>query len=375
MAEKRDYYEVLGVSKSATQDEIKKAYRSLAKKYHPDINKDPGAEEKFKEINEAYEVLSDENKKAQYDQFGFSDPTGGFGGGGFGGFSGGGFGGFEDIFSQFFGGGQRQSNYNGPVDGDDVEKKMNISFEDAIYGAKKKIRLSVDEECAQCAGTGAYSKEHIHTCPECHGTGYVLKRQQTIFGMTQTQSVCQRCHGTGKEITKKCDKCNGVGKIRKTKDIEITIPEGIQTGMSIRLPGYGQAAEKGGHNGDLYITFNVLPHSQFKRENNDLIIEIPISFTQAALGDTISVPTMWEAEKIKIPAGIQNGTTIKIKNKGAKNPRGMGRGDQICVIKIVTPTNLSKEEEELFKKIHDLEKKEKKSAWDNFKDNFKNLFK
>ena len=374
MPTNKDYYEILGVSKTASQDEIKKAYRTLAKKYHPDLNKEPGAEEKFKEINEAYETLSDEQKRAQYDQFGSAGPQGFGGAGGFSGFSSGGFGGFEDIFNSFFGG-QRQRNTNQARQGEDIEKQMNISFEDAVYGATKKIRVSVDEICTACGGSGAYSKNDIHTCPDCHGTGYILRRQQTIFGMTQTQTVCPRCHGKGKEITRKCDVCGGTGHVRKTKDIDLKIPEGIQTGMSLRLEGYGGAGVNGGPNGDLYITFNVLPHKTFKRTNNDIYLEVPITFSQAALGDQIEVPTMWESEKIKIPAGTQSGQVFKIKGKGVKNPEGLGRGDQFVTVKVVTPTNLSKQEIELFKSLDQVEKQEKKSAWENFKEGFKNLFK
>ena len=374
MPTNKDYYEILGVSKTASQDEIKKAYRTLAKKYHPDLNKEPGAEEKFKEINEAYETLSDEQKRAQYDQFGSAGPQGFGGAGGFSGFSSGGFGGFEDIFNSFFGG-QRQRNTNQARQGEDIERQMNISFEDAVYGATKKIRVSVDEICTACGGSGAYSKNDIHTCPDCHGTGYILRRQQTIFGMTQTQTVCPRCHGKGKEITRKCDVCGGTGYVRKTKDIDLKIPEGIQTGMSLRLEGYGGAGVNGGPNGDLYITFNVLPHKTFKRTNNDIYLEVPITFSQAALGDQIEVPTMWESEKIKIPAGTQSGQVFKIKGKGVKNPKGLGRGDQFVTVKVVTPTNLSKQEIELFKSLDQVEKQEKKSAWENFKEGFKNLFK
>ena len=375
--EKRDYYEVLGVAKNASQDEIKKAYRSLAKKYHPDINKEPGAEEKFKEINEAYETLGDEQKRQRYDQFGFDDPMGGMGGaGGFGGFGGAqGFGGFEDIFNSFFGGGARRQQPNGPADGDDIEKQMTISFEDAVYGCKKKIRLSVDEECTACGGSGAYSKSDIHTCHECNGTGYVLRRQQTIFCITQTQTVCPHCHGTGKEITRKCEKCNGTGRVRRTKDIEIKIPEGIATGMSLRVPGYGSAGSHGGQNGDLYITFNVLPHKTFVRDGNDIILEIPISFTQAALGDNIEIPTLWGNESLKIPAGTQTEEKFRLRGKGVKNPKGMGKGDMYVIVHVKTPINLSREEEEIFKSLEKVEKKEKKSAWDNFKEGFKGLFK
>ena len=261
---KRDYYEVLGLQKGASQEEIKKAYRQLAKKYHPDINKEPGAEEKFKEINEAYDTLSDEQKKARYDQFGHEDPTQGFGGGQ--GFSGGfgGFGGFDDIINSFFGGRARSSSsQTEPRQGADVEKQMNITFEEAVYGCKKRVRLSVDEECMQCGGTGAYSKDDIKVCPKCKGQGRVLIRQQTIFGTSTVQTTCPDCNGKGKIVTKKCEACNGKGRVRRTKDVEITIPAGIQTGMTLRMEGYGESGYNGGPSGDLYISFIPLLYSSF----------------------------------------------------------------------------------------------------------------
>ncbi len=369
----KDYYAILGVSKTASQDEIKKAYRTLAKKYHPDLNKEPGAEAKFKEINEAYEVLSDEQKRARYDQFGTADPQYSGGSGGFSGFNGG-FGGFEDIFNSFFGG-SRQRNTNQSRQGEDIEREMTISFEDAVYGTTKKIRVSVDETCTACGGSGAYSRNDIQTCPDCHGTGYILRTQQTIFGMAQQRTTCPRCKGTGKEIKRKCEVCGGSGHARKTKDIELKIPEGIQAGMSLRLEGYGGVGYNGGPNGDLYITFKITPHKLFKRQNNDIFIEIPITFTQAALGDQIEVPTLWKSEKLKIPAGTQSGKEFILKGKGVKNPKGIGKGDQHVIIRVTTPTNLSKEEMELFRQLDNVEKKEKKSAWEEFKDSVKNLFK
>lgn len=373
---KRDYYEVLGLQKGASADEIKKAYRQLAKKYHPDINKEPGAEEKFKEINEAYDTLSDDQKKARYDQFGHEDPTQGFGGGGFGGFEGfggGGFGGFEDIFSSIFGGGSSRSrNSSGPRKGADVEKKMSITFEEAVYGCKKKVRLSVDEECIHCGGTGAASKDDVKTCPKCKGQGRVLMRQQTIFGTSTVETACPDCGGRGKIITKKCEHCNGKGRNRITKDVEVTIPAGIQTGMTLRMEDYGESGYNGGPSGDLYISFVCGEHKNFKRDGQNIILEIPISFSQAALGDTIEVPTIDGNVSLKIPAGIQNGTKLRMRGRGTKNPKGgISRGDQIVIVKIETPTNLSNEEKKLYEELDKLQNKEKKSPWEKFKSLFK----
>ena len=364
---KRDYYEVLGLTKGASEDEIKKAYRSLAKKYHPDINKEPGAEEKFKEINEAYDTLSDPDKKARYDQYGFEDPTQGFGGGA-GGFSGG-FGGFEDIINSFFGGGRRQS--SGPQQGADIEKKMEISFEDAVYGCKKKIRLSVDDECMQCGGTGAATKNDIKPCQKCGGRGRVVMRQQSIFGYTNVETACPDCRGKGKIITKKCPDCNGTGRVRRTKDVEITIPAGIQTGMSLRMEGYGQAGYNGGPNGDLYIQFICGEHKDFKRDGQDIYLTIPLSYSQMVLGDTIDVPTIDGNVSLKIPAGTQPGTKLRLRGKGTKNPKGgIGRGDQYVICNLIVPTSLSKEEKKAVEELSTYEKQTKKSPWENFKARF-----
>ena len=372
MAEKRDYYEVLGLQKGASDDEIKKAYRSLAKKYHPDLNKEPGAEEKFKEINEAYETLSDPQKKARYDQYGFEDPTQGFGGAGgasgFGGF--GGFGGFEDIINQFFGGGRRQS--NGPSQGADVEKTLNITFEEAVFGCTKRIRVTVDDDCMTCGGSGAASKSDIKTCPKCGGRGRILVRQQTIFGYTNVETGCPDCSGRGKIITKKCPDCGGKGRVRRTKDVDVNIPAGILSGMTIRVAGAGQAGFNGGPNGDLYLKINAAEHPQFKRNGQDIYLEIPISYSQAALGDTIEVPTIDGNVALKIPAGTQYGAKLRLRGRGTKNPKGgSSRGDQYVICNIVVPTNLSREETDLISKLSALEKKEKKSPWEKFKSLFK----
>ncbi len=368
---KRDYYEVLGVSKSASSEEIKKAYRLLAKKYHPDICKEPNAEEKFKEVQEAYEVLSDDQKRARYDQYGFEDPTQGFGGAGqgFSGFSG--FGGFEDIFNSFFGGGGRGSHQRDNR-GADLEKTMTITFDEAVHGCKKVVRLNVDEVCPQCGGSGARSKSDIKTCEKCHGQGYVFVEMQSIFGRTRTQQVCPKCGGRGQEILNKCERCGGKGKFRTTKDITINIPAGIDNGMTLRVEGKGEAGEFGAEPGDLYITFKVTPHEYFEREDDDIYLTIPITFVQAALGDEVEVPTINDPVKIKIAAGTQSGTKLRLRGKGVKNPKTGNTGDQYVIVNVKTPTNLTDEQKDLFKKLGQTELKSKDSAWQKFKNFFKN---
>lgn len=372
MATKRDYYEVLGVSKTASNDEIKKAYRQLAKKYHPDICKEPDAEAKFKEVQEAYEVLSDEQKRARYDQYGFDDPTQGFGGGqgfsGFGGSSFSGFGGFEDIFNSFFGGGRTSQRSDR---GADIEQTMTLTFEEAVHGCKKIIRLNVDETCPQCGGTGARSRSDIKTCDKCHGSGYVFVEMQSIFGRTRSQQVCPKCQGRGQEITNKCEKCGGKGKYRTTKDIQINVPAGVDTGMSMRLEGKGQAGEFGSEAGDLYITFKVTPHEFFERKENDIYLNIPITIVQAALGDEIEVPTIDEPVKIKIAAGTQTGTKLRLRGRGVKNPKTGSVGDQYIVVTVKTPTNLTDEQKDLLCRLGQTELKAKDSAWTKFKNFFK----
>lgn len=366
---KRDYYEVLGLSKGASADEIKKAYRSLAKKYHPDVSKEENAEEKFKEIQEAYGVLSDDQKKSQYDQFGFSDNQG-FGGSGFGGGFSGGFGGFDDIINSFFGGG-RTSTRGGYQKGNDIEKSMTIDFFEAINGCSKTIKVTAEEECTSCGGTGAYSSKDIHTCERCNGSGYVYVEQRTFFGNARTQTVCPRCGGTGKEITKKCEKCNGKGRIKRTKNVEIKVPAGIDDGMTLRMEGYGESGHDGAESGDLYIRFTVLPHKNFIRQKDDIILNIPISFYQAALGDEIEVPTVSDTVKLKIPAGTQSGTKFRLRGKGVKSVRSNAKGDQYVVVKVETPSNLSTEQKNLFEQLKNLEKTGKQSPWEKFKNMFK----
>lgn len=373
MADKRDYYDVLGVSKGASDDEIKKAYRSLAKKYHPDLNpNNKEAEEKFKEVNEAYETLSDQTKRSQYDQFGHAGAQGFNGFNGASGFGGAGFGGFEDIFSSFFGGGRASNarNTNRPRQGDDVEQSITIDFQESIDGCKKQIKVTVDDECSSCGGTGAFSKNDIHVCDRCHGSGSVVVEQNSIFGRVQTQTTCPKCGGRGQDITRKCDKCNGKGRIRKTKDITVTIPAGIADGMSMRLEGKGQAGYNGGPNGDLYVNVRVRPHKDFKRDGDDIYLEIPISFTQAALGDSIEIPTVYGNVTLKIPAGTQSHTKFRLKGKGAKNVRGGGFGDQYVTVIVEVPTNLNHEEKSLIEKLGKLEGKKGDSPWEKFKKRF-----
>ena len=370
MAEKRDYYEVLGVAKTASDDEIKQAYRKLAKQYHPDLNKAPDAEAKFKEVQEAYEVLSDSQKRAQYDRFGFQSQQAGFNQGGFSGFSG-----FEDvdlgdIFSSFFGGGQRR-NSNAPRKGADIQKRMEISFLDSIFGKTEKIKVQTYDDCPNCHGTGAKSASDIVTCSKCGGRGRVIVEQTTLFGRTQTQTTCPKCHGTGKEIKNKCDKCYGEGKIKVTKEVDVKVPEGIVTGQQIRLEGLGNKGANGGPNGDLYILFDVKEHDFFKRDGDDIYAEVPISFTQAALGAEIEVPTPYGDVILKIPEGTQTSSKFKIRGKGAPNVRSKIKGDMYVITKVVTPTNLTTSQKEQLKNLNLTVEKNSPSFWQKIKNLFK----
>ncbi|RYL91568.1 molecular chaperone DnaJ [Sporolactobacillus sp. THM7-4] len=353
---KRDYYEVLGVSKDASKEEIKKAFRRLARKYHPDVNKSPDAEEKFKEVKEAYEVLSNPQKKANYDQYGHADPNeqGGFGGfGGFGGqgFSSADFGGFGDIFDQIFNGGARRRDPNAPRQGADLQYEMSITFEEAAFGKTTEIRIPKEETCHTCHGTGARPGTKPETCSHCHGTGQLNTEQNTPFGRVVNRRVCHYCHGTGKIVKDPCRTCNGQGKVRVNKKIEVKIPAGIDDGQQIRLSGQGEAGINGGPAGDLYIVFNVKPHKIYQRSGDNVFVEVPLSFAQVALGDEIEVPTLYGKVKLRIPAGTQTGTKFRLKGKGIKNVRGYGQGDEHVTIKVVTPKHLTDEERALFKKL------------------------
>ena len=378
MADKRDYYEVLGLSKGASEDDIKKAYRKLAKQYHPDINKSPDAETKFKEINEAYEVLSDSQKRATYDQFGFAGMDGAnFGGQGFGGFGGMNMDDLGDIFSSFMGGmgggfsgfnfGGRGSRRTGPMKGENRYMSMDIDFLEAVHGVNKTISISVDKKCEHCDGTGAQSKSDIETCPTCHGSGVTMRQSRTPFGVIQQQGVCPDCNGTGKHIKKVCPHCGGSGYNNVKEKVEVSIPAGISSGQQVRVQGYGERGENGGPNGDLYIEIRVKAHKYFVRDDNDIYIKVPISSVDATLGTIIEVPTPYGDVELKVPAGSQPNSKLRIKGYGIKNLRSSSKGDMYVELEVNIPTKLSKEEKELYEKLS--EKKE--SIFDKFKKNFK----
>lgn len=352
---KRDYYEVLGIEKNASEDEIKKAYRKLAKKYHPDLNPgDQEAEKRFKEINEAYEVLSDAQKKARYDQFGHAgvDPNygaGGFNGGGFGGFDFGDMGDLGDIFGSIFGGGfggGRRSNPNAPRRGQDAQATVAVSFEEAAKGVTKKVRVSRVEHCTECSGSGSEKGHSAETCPECRGAGYVTVSSRTPLGVMQTQRTCGRCGGTGRVVSHPCKKCGGKGRMRFSKEIEVNIPAGIDDGQILKVRGQGDTGINGGPAGDLQIHVTVRPHLLFERRGYDVWCNIPITFSQAALGDDITVPTLEGKVSYHIHEGTQPGDVFKLKGKGIQNINGRGKGDQYVKMVIEVPKNLSGKQKE-----------------------------
>ena len=353
---KRDYYEVLGVDKSADDAAIKKAYRALAKKYHPDLNPgDKEAEVRFKEVNEAYDVLSDPDKRAKYDQYGHAafDPTSGMGGGG--GFGFGDFGGFDinDIFSSFFGGSSSSgSRRNGPVRGDNVTVRLTLTFEEAVFGCKKEITYQKIQQCADCSGSGAAPGSSPKTCPTCSGTGQVRVQQRTPFGIMQSTKTCDACRGTGKIIENKCSRCRGTGFERVTKTLDVNIPAGIDDGQQIALRYQGSDGMNGGSAGDLNIVISVRPHSVFERDGDDLYCEIPITFAEAALGASIDIQTLEGREKYSIPEGTQTGTTFTLRNRGVcrvNNPKI--RGNLYITVTVEVPKNLNSEQKKLLEEF------------------------
>ena len=373
-----EYYDRLGVSKDASQDEIKRAYRKMSKKYHPDINKEPGAEEKYKEVQEAYETLSDDQKRAAYDQYG-PDGANGFGGqGGFGGFDGGaGFGGFEDIFSSFFGGGATR-NPNAPRQGDDLQYRVNLSFEEAIFGAEKEVHYNREATCKTCSGSGAKPGTSPVTCGRCHGQGVINVDTQTPLGMMRRQVTCDVCHGTGQEIKEPCQTCHGTGHEKQSHKVSVKIPAGVETGQQIRLAGQGEAGFNGGPYGDLFVIINVNPSDKFTRDGSTIYYTLNISFVQAALGDTVEVPTVHGNVEMTIPAGTQTGKTFRLKGKGAPRLRGGSQGDQHVTVKIVTPTKLNDAQKDAllaFAKASGDEKiaPQKKGFFDKVKDALEDL--
>ena len=380
MAEKRDYYEVLGVEKSASEDEIKKAYRKLAKANHPDLHPgDKECEERFKEINEAYEVLSDPDKRAKYDQFGhaaFDPSAGGPGGAGFGGF--GGFGdifggGFGDIFGDIFGGGfgGGQTRRNGPQRGESIRASVSVDFTEAAFGCEKSVTVERSESCPTCKGNGCAHGTTPEVCPECHGTGTVTQAQRTPFGVMQSQGPCQKCRGTGKIIHQPCPDCHGSGRIRKRRTIQVNIPAGIDNGQTISLRGQGHAGSNGGPSGDLLITVMVRPHEIFRREGTSVFCEAPITFTQAVLGAELEIPTIDGRVKYTIPEGTQTGTVFRLRGKGIPVLNSRGRGDQYVTVTIETPRDLNREQKEALKKfaesVGDNNYEERKKFFKKFK--------
>ena len=364
--EKRDYYEVLGVSKGASEDEIKKAYKKLARKYHPDMNPgDKEAEEKFKEVNEAHEVLSDPEKKARYDQFGFAgvDPSYG-GGAGAGGYGAGGYGagGFDfgdlgDIFGSFFGGGfggAQRRNPNAPQRGESIRANVTISFTEAAFGCEKEIAVDRSEQCPTCKGNGCAAGTTPEVCPTCRGTGTVQVRRQTPMGVFASSAPCTKCGGTGRIIHQPCPDCRGQGAVRKRRSIKVTIPAGIDDGQTISLRGQGHAGKNGGPNGDLLINIMVQPHELFHREGTSVFCEAPITYAQAVLGGTLEIPTIDGKVKYDIPEGTQTGSVFRLRGKGIPVLNGRGRGDQYVTVTIETPKNLNKEQKEALKKFSDL---------------------
>lgn len=354
MAEKRDYYEVLGVQKDATAEEIKKAYRKITKANHPDLHPgDKECEERFKEANEAYEVLSDEEKRKKYDQFGHAafDPNAGFsGGGGFGGF--GGFSDLGDIFGDIFGfGGGTSRNPNAPRRGENVRASLNISFEEAAFGCEKEVTVARVEQCPDCHGNGCAPGTTPEVCPDCKGTGTVRTTQRTPFGMAQSTSPCSKCRGTGKIIHQPCKTCRGMGNIRRQHKVKVNVPAGIDDGQTISRPGYGNAGVNGGPQGDLLVTVIVRPHARFERDGTSVLLEQEISYAQAALGAEIEVPTLDGKVKLTIPEGTQPGAVFRLRGKGIPYLRGSGRGDQFISVSIAVPKNLTSSQKELLRQF------------------------
>jgi len=347
MATKRDYYDVLGIHRDASEDEIKKAYRKMAFKYHPDHNRNHGAEETFKEINEAYEVLSDSQKRAAYDRFGHAGAHG-FGARGFDGFD---FGGFGDIFDAFFGGVTGTARRAGPQRGTDLSYSLGISFEEAAFGCEKQVEIVRTERCSVCHGTKCAPGSEPERCADCNGSGQVRRAQRSIFGQFINLTICPRCHGEGRIITDPCSHCGGKGKERVTRKIAVTIPPGVDSNTQIRLSGEGDAGSRGGSPGNLYVTLSVKKHKFFKRDGDDIVYDLPINFAQAALGDEMEVPTVDGKEQLKIPAGTQHGKVFRLKDKGIPHLRRQGRGDQLVRLHVVTPDSLDTKQKRLFKEL------------------------
>ncbi len=373
MAEKRDYYEILGVSRTATEEELKKAYRRLARQYHPDVNKSADAEARFKEINEAYEVLHDSEKRAAYDRFGHAGVQGSAG---YTDFSGFGFGGLGDIFEEFFGFGTRTgAARQGPARGADLRTQMTLTFEEAVFGAEKEIEVSRHETCINCGGSGAEPGTQPRRCPECNGRGEVRRVQQSLFGSFVNVATCPRCGGRGEVVGTPCSHCRGEQRVAVTKRLAITVPAGVDDGTQIRLAGEGEAGLRGGPPGNLYVGLRVQPHRYFRRNENDILLDLNIGFVQAALGDKVQVPTLEGDVPLTIPAGTQTGTSFRLRGKGVPFLQQGGRGDQIVTVHVRTPTSLTAQQKKLLKELgeslgDEVTPQESKSLFDRVKDAF-----
>lgn len=351
---KKDYYEVLGVQKNASDEEIKRAFRKLAKQYHPDVNKEPGAEEKFKEIGEAYAILSDPQKRRQYDQFGHAAFDGASGGPGFSGFDAsdidlGSI--FDDLFGSSFGfnfGGSSRRSKNGPTKGRDRLVKMNLTFDEAVFGCEKSINLELNETCEKCHGAGGF---HEQTCSKCNGRGSIIQEQRSMFGLFQTQTVCPDCEGRGHTYKETCDACHGRGHISKDKEIVVTVPEGVDTGYQLRISGKGEAGLNGGPNGDIYIEFAVKKHEFFVREDADIYLEVPITIAEASLGCKKEIPTLDNNVILEIKSGAETGDKLKLRGKGIKIPNSLRKGDMYVIIHVVTPTKLNRKQKKLLEEL------------------------
>jgi len=347
---KQDYYDVLGVARNASPDEIKKAFRRLAMQYHPDRNQEDGAEDRFKEVNEAYEVLSDPERRAMYDRFGHA--AAGAGENPFArGFDGFGFGGLGDIFDAFFGGTSARAQ-RGPIRGADVRRSITLSFEEAVFGTEKEIEVTTAELCARCDGRRAEPGTQPERCPQCNGSGEVRRVQQSIFGQFVNVATCDRCRGEGRIITTPCRDCRGSGREKRKRKLSVKVPAGVDTGSQMRLTGEGEVGVQGGSRGNLYLQINVRPHQLFRREDDDLIVDLELNFAQAALGDEVDVPTIdGDAHALRIPAGTQSGELFVARGKGVPHLRANGRGDMIVRATVVTPKSLSKEQKELLRQL------------------------
>jgi len=369
-ASKRDYYEVLGVTRGAADEEVKKAYRRLAKQFHPDTNKEQGAEARFIEVNEDYEVLSDPQKRAAYDRFGHA-AVGNGAGAGFSDFSG--FGNISDIFETFFagtgGGTQRRT---GSQRGADLRYDMTITFEEAVFGCQKEIELPRWETCTSCRGSGSQPGTSTSRCSACQGTGEIRRVQQSIFGQFVNVTMCERCRGEGRVITTPCEKCRGQGRVRNTRREVVNIPAGVDDGINVRVTGAGEVSSRGGTPGNLYVILTVKPHPFFKRQGNDIIYELPITFTQAALGAEVDVPTVdGKTTALKIPPGTQSNRSFRLKGLGVPVVHSSARGDQHVIVKIVTPTNLNARQKEL---LEEFDRIDREQSEQNDKNIFRNLF-